>query len=81
MNRQAICFGEVDRDKLDLAFHESRNQSDIASQTVEAGDCKDGPVNPAQPHRLEHVRPIVVSTAFNSGKLADELARTGFDIA
>ena len=77
---EAGGVGKVDRDEIDLAFHQLSDHRDVARQPIEAGDQQHSAKDSADLKRFRNFRPPVVAPALGLGIFGDEFAGIGGDV-
>ena len=70
-------MGIVHRDELRAAFHQTRDEGNVAREAIELSDHQHGFPSPAQIECGDELRPIALSTAFNFRELLDQPAPAG----
>jgi hypothetical protein len=69
MDCESVCLREIGGDEFDAAFHELRDQSDVAGEAVKLGDHQDRAEYATKPQRLVELWTgglLPLSTSVNS---------------
>ena len=80
VNCELVRVRKISSDEVESAFHQSRDHSDVAGETIQAGDDKNRSHDPTRSQGHCELGAVVLPTANCFRKLCNEAAVIGSDV-